>query len=61
MPVRATLLGDADREEAWCRIQRQWPGYRAYERDSGRTVHLFLLQPVSPTAPLRPDDQHRAR
>ena len=49
MPVRATLLGDADREEAWRRIQRQWPGYRAYERDSGRTVRLFLLQPVSPT------------
>jgi deazaflavin-dependent oxidoreductase (nitroreductase family) len=46
MPVRATLIGDADREKAWRRIERQWPGYRAYERESGRTVRLFLLRPV---------------
>lgn len=46
MPVRATLIGDADRDEAWRRLERQWPGYRAYERESGRTVRLFLLQPV---------------
>jgi len=46
MAVRATAIGDEYREEAWRRIQRQWPGYRAYERESGRTVRLFLLQPV---------------
>ena len=28
---------------AWARIERQWPGYRQYERDSGRTVRLFRL------------------
>lgn len=44
--VRATLIGDAEREEAWHRIESQWPGYRAYERDSGRTVRLFRLQPL---------------
>lgn len=39
-------VGEAEREDAWHRIQRQWPGYRAYERESGRTVRLFRLQPV---------------
>ncbi len=44
--VRATEIDDAGREAAWARIERQWPGYRAYERESGRTVRLFLLRPV---------------
>jgi deazaflavin-dependent oxidoreductase (nitroreductase family) len=48
LTVRATLLGEDERDEAWRRIEAQWPGYRAYERDSGRTVRLFRLQPVSP-------------
>lgn len=47
LKVRATLLGEDEREDAWRRIEVQWPGYRAYERDSGRTVRLFRLQPVS--------------
>lgn len=46
MPVRATLIGDDERDAAWDRIQRQWPGYRQYERESGRVVRLFRLQPV---------------
>ncbi len=47
LAVHATLIEDAgERDEAWRRIERQWPGYRAYERDSGRQVRLFLLQPV---------------
>lgn len=47
LAVRATLIvGEDEREAAWTRIERQWPGYRGYERDSGRTVRLFLLQPV---------------
>lgn len=47
-PVRATLIEDDDeREAAWARLESQWPGYRAYERDSGRTVRLFRLRPVS--------------
>ncbi|HET6300400.1 nitroreductase family deazaflavin-dependent oxidoreductase [Microbacterium sp.] len=44
--VRARLLSDVEREEAWATIERQWPGYRNYERSSGRKVRLFLLQPV---------------
>ena len=34
------------REAAWKRIEAQWPGYRAYERDSGRQVRLFRLRLV---------------
>ena len=45
--VRATLIDDdREREEAWRRIEQQWPGYRGYERDSGRRVRIFRLQPV---------------
>lgn len=46
MRVRATLVGDEERDEVWARIERQWPGYRGYERSSGRVVRLFRLQPV---------------
>lgn len=46
MPVRASLIADADRDAAWALIEAQWPGYRGYERESGRTVRLFRLQPV---------------
>ncbi|SFR79310.1 deazaflavin-dependent oxidoreductase, nitroreductase family [Agromyces sp. CF514] len=56
LAVRATLIDDdAERERAWALIQAQWPGYRAYERDSGRVVRLFRLQPVRGTAsPVEP-------
>lgn len=46
MAVRATLIPDDERDAAWARIEHQWPGYRDYERTSGRTVKLFRLQPV---------------
>ena len=46
MRVHATLIGDDERDEVWARIERQWPGYRGYERSSGRIVRLFRLQPV---------------
>ncbi len=46
MPVQASVIPASDRDAAWARIERQWPGYRSYERSSGRTVRLFLLQPV---------------
>lgn len=46
MPVRAIPVPDAERDAVWARIESQWPGYRAYERDSGRVVRLFRLQPV---------------
>ena len=51
MAVRAALIPAGEREAAWSIIQRQWPGYRDYERESGRTVRLFVLQPVRPPAP----------
>jgi deazaflavin-dependent oxidoreductase (nitroreductase family) len=47
MPVRARLIGPGERDAAWDRIEAQWPGYRGYERDSGRVVRLFRLQPVA--------------
>ncbi|MDR7383194.1 nitroreductase family deazaflavin-dependent oxidoreductase [Promicromonospora iranensis] len=47
MPVRATLIGDDERDATWARIEEQWPGYRRYERDSGRVVRLFRLQPLA--------------
>lgn len=46
MRVHATLIGDGERDEVWARIERQWPGYRGYERSAGRVVRLFRLQPV---------------
>ena len=46
MAVRATLIPDAERDAAWAIMEAQWPDYRDYERDSGRTARLFVLQPV---------------
>ena len=46
IPVRATLIGDDERDDVWALIEAQWPGYRGYERDSGRVVRLFRLQRV---------------
>ena len=46
MAVHATLIPDAERDATWARMEAQWPDYRNYERDSGRTARLFLLQPV---------------
>ncbi len=46
MAVRATIVPDDERDAVWARIEAQWPGYRHYERESGRTVRLFRLQPV---------------
>lgn len=41
--VHAELIPEPDRDRTWSRIEAQWPGYQAYERDSGRIVRLFLL------------------
>jgi deazaflavin-dependent oxidoreductase (nitroreductase family) len=49
LQVHATLIGDDERDEVWRRIEAQWPGYRAYERDSGRTVRLFRLRRLPPS------------
>jgi len=47
LEVRASLVEAGLRDRTWARIERQWPGYRSYERDSGRIVRLFLLRPVA--------------
>ncbi|WP_413318110.1 nitroreductase family deazaflavin-dependent oxidoreductase [Agrococcus sp. 1P02AA] len=52
-PVRATRVTAAERDSAWARIEAQWPGYRQYERDSGRTVRLFRLTTDAVPSPFR--------
>jgi deazaflavin-dependent oxidoreductase (nitroreductase family) len=47
VPVRAALVADDEREAVWDYIQRQWPGYRGYERASGRVLRIFRLTPVN--------------
>ncbi|MFJ3402878.1 nitroreductase family deazaflavin-dependent oxidoreductase [Promicromonospora sp. NPDC090134] len=44
IPVHATLVEDGERDMIWGQIERQWPGYRGYERTSGREVRLFRLE-----------------
>lgn len=44
MPVHAEVVDAAEHDALWHRIEAQWPGYRGYERDSGRTVRLFRLR-----------------
>ena len=56
MPVHAERIADEERDAAWARIEAQWPGYRAYERGSGRTVRLFRLQPVRRTGEAAPHE-----
>ena len=50
LPVRATLIGDDERDAVWAHIEKQWPGYRGYERTAGRVVRLFRLEPPSRAA-----------
>ncbi|WP_066043169.1 nitroreductase family deazaflavin-dependent oxidoreductase [Herbiconiux solani] len=45
VPVRAHLVDDDEREAVWAFIEQQWPGYRGYERASGRTLRIFRLDP----------------
>jgi deazaflavin-dependent oxidoreductase (nitroreductase family) len=46
LAVRAEPVGDDERDAVWARVEAQWPNYRSYERQSGRTVRLFRLRPV---------------
>lgn len=46
MAVRAELIPDDERDAVWAIMEAQWPDYREYERDSGRTARIFRLQPV---------------
>jgi deazaflavin-dependent oxidoreductase (nitroreductase family) len=44
-PVRAELVGDDERDAVWRTLEAQWPGYRGYERSSGRVLRVFRLVP----------------
>ena len=46
LDVTATRIPDDKLDETWDWIERQWPGYRGYERASGRTLRIFRLTPV---------------
>jgi deazaflavin-dependent oxidoreductase (nitroreductase family) len=46
IPVRATIIPDDEREAVWEFIENQWPGYRGYERSSGRILRIFRLTPT---------------
>jgi deazaflavin-dependent oxidoreductase (nitroreductase family) len=43
VPVVATLVSDDERDEVWATIEQQWPNYRRYERQSGRSLRIFRL------------------
>ena len=45
--VRASRIPDDELDATWEFIERQWPGYRGYERSSGRTLRIFRLESVS--------------
>jgi deazaflavin-dependent oxidoreductase (nitroreductase family) len=45
IPVRAARIPDDELDATWSYIERQWPGYRGYERSSGRTLRIFRLTP----------------
>lgn len=49
IPVRAHLVTDAEREATWEVIERQWPGYRGYERAAGRQLRIFRLSRTAST------------
>jgi deazaflavin-dependent oxidoreductase (nitroreductase family) len=47
LAVHAERITGGARDEAWARIEAQWPNYRSYERESGRAVRLFRLHPTA--------------
>ena len=44
--VRATPVADDEREAVWRTLEQNWPGYRGYERTSGRILRIFRLVPT---------------
>jgi deazaflavin-dependent oxidoreductase (nitroreductase family) len=43
--VRAALIPAEEREATWVELERNWPGYRGYERAAGRELRIFRLSP----------------
>jgi len=46
--VLARLVPAEEREATWVKLERNWPGYRDYERKAGRELRIFRLTPVAP-------------
>jgi deazaflavin-dependent oxidoreductase (nitroreductase family) len=46
VPVRAHLLDAAERDTAWPRLLKTWPGWPDYEARSGRELRIFHLVPT---------------
>jgi deazaflavin-dependent oxidoreductase (nitroreductase family) len=44
-PVRAHLLDEAEKAEAWPRLVTFWPNYDVYTERSGRDLRVFRLDP----------------
>lgn len=41
--VTARLLSQAEADELWPTLERQWPGYRGYEKTAKRAIRVFSL------------------
>jgi deazaflavin-dependent oxidoreductase (nitroreductase family) len=48
LEVTATLVPAPEREATWVLLERNWPGYRGYERAAGRELRIFRLAPRNP-------------
>ena len=46
IPVHAEQIADDEREAVWRTLEENWPGYRGYERTSGRVLRIFRLTPT---------------
>ncbi|HEY4226010.1 MAG TPA: nitroreductase family deazaflavin-dependent oxidoreductase [Pseudolysinimonas sp.] len=56
IPVRATPVADDEREAVWRTLERNWPGYRGYERTSGRVLRIFRMVPTATGEELAADE-----
>ena len=45
IPVAAQLLAQEDADELWPELEKQWPGYRDYEKTAKRSIRVFHLVP----------------
>ncbi len=43
--VAAARVPDDEVEATWVLLERNWPGYRGYERSAGRALRIFRLTP----------------
>lgn len=48
--VTASLVTEGERDAVWAKLEANWPGYRGYERASGRTLRIFRLTPRPPVS-----------